>query len=483
MKKGMMAFLGLFFALSFFAAAAVHDREFTLSPDAGNPGSRALSYFGWTRSEGNSSSGEGPVMRRPWIAALETFSLNIAVWAFDRYALNLDYSHISWTSWKDNLKSRWVWDSDTFGTSFFGHAYQGSHYFNSARSLGMNYWESIPYVVGGYVMWGYFMENDPPSKNDVIMTSLGGMSLGEVEYRLSSRLRDGAGGERTWREILAFAIDPVSSFNRWVFGNGTRVSPTNRESPAPFQGSLSFGGSMISKTGGLTGTKFSPGVSYDITYGAGSSEIDSRKPFDLFFLNGEVRYGQKKALISISTYGLLGGKVIGSSDRCKSVIGIFQNYDYFNSETIHLGSVSFSGGLVSLFPLGGDYELTTSLQAGFVPLGGVKNPYVLVGDRDYSYDWGGMGKAEVWLRHPRLGTVAVRCGRFQLYSINSAAPAEADEGHDFWTYVKADYALPLAQNLGLRVEYGFYDLHQKFNGHMPAVAKLSRVGAALDVRF
>ena len=463
----MMTFLGLFFALSFYVAAAVPDWEFTLSPYAKNPDGGAV------------------IKKRPWIAALETFSINIGVWAFDRYVLNLDYSHISWKSWKNNIKNGWIWCPDTLGTSFFGHPYHGSQFFNSARSLGMNFWESIPFAVGGYLMWGYFMENDQPSKNDLIMTSLAGASLGEVEYRLSSHLQDdtATGGGRTWREILAFVIDPVHGFNRLIYGDTGRVSSTNRETSEALQGNLSFGGSMISKTGGLSGMKFSPGVSYDITFGAGSSEIYSQKPFDLFFLNGEIRYGQKQAFISLNTCGLLWGKEVGSSDRCKSVIGIFQNYDYFNCETIHLGGLSFSGGLVSLFPLGGGCELTTSLQLGFVPLGGVKNPYVLVGDRDYGYDWGGMGKAEVWIRHPTIGTLAVRCGRFQLYTINGAVPAEADEGHDFWTYIKADYTLPLAQNLGLRVEYGLYDLHQEFNGHLPVVSKLSRVGAALDVRF
>ena len=324
MKKGMMTFLGLFFALSFYVAAAVPDWEFTLSPYAKNPDGGAV------------------IKKRPWIAALETFSINIGVWAFDRYVLNLDYSHISWKSWKNNSKNGWIWCPDTLGTSFFGHPYHGSQFFNSARSLGMNFWESIPFAVGGYLMWGYFMENDQPSKNDLIMTSLAGASLGEVEYRLSSHLQDdtATGGGRTWREILAFVIDPVHGFNRLIYGDTGRVSSTNRET-----------------SDGLSGMKFSPGVSYDITFGAGSSEIYSQKPFDLFFLNGEIRYGQKQAFISLNTCGLLWGKEVGSSDRCKSVIGIFQNYDYFNCETIHLGGLSFSGGLVSLFPLGGGCAL------------------------------------------------------------------------------------------------------------------------------
>lgn len=485
MKKGIAAFLGLFLALSLYLAAAVPDREFTLSPYAKYADGGAIANSGGTPLQGDSSSSESAVIKRPWIAALETFSINIGVWAVDRYILNRDYARIGWTAWKNNFKNGWIWCPDTFGTSMIGHPYHGSQTFNAARSLGMNFWESVPYSLAGYVMWGYFMENDQPSKNDLFMTGLSGASLGEVEYRLSSQVLDdtATGGERAWREILAFVINPIRGFNRLIYGDATRVSSTNRVTHEPLQGTASVGGSLISGTGGFSGMKFSPGVDYDLTYGVGSSEIYSQKPFDLFFLNGEVRYGQKQVFFSVSTYGLLWGKELGSSVRCKSVIGLFQNYDYFNSETIHVGSMSFSGGLVSLFPLGGDFELTTSVQLGFVPLGGVKNPYVLVKDRDYSYDWGGMGKAEAWLRHPKIGTLAIRIGRFQLYSINGAAPTEGDEGHDYWTYIKADYTLPLAKNLGLSVGYGWYDLHQEFNGHPPVVAKLSRVGASLDMTF
>ncbi len=485
MKKGIAAFLGLFFALTLYAAAAVPDREFSLSPYAKASGGGAAVSSGSTPREGDSSSSEGAVTKRPWIAALETFSINIGVWAVDRYALNRQYARISWSTWKYNLSHGWIWDPDNFHTGFIGHPYHGAQYFNSARSLGMNFWESLPYSLGGYVMWGYFMENDQPSKNDLIMTGLAGAGLGEVEYRLSSQVLDdtATGGERTWREILAFMINPIRGFNRLIYGDAARVSSTNRETREPLHGTVSLGGFLVSETGGFSGMKFSPGLSYDVTYGVGSSEIYSQKPYDLFFLNGEVRYGQQKVFLNLDSYGLLWGHEFGAAEGSKSVVGIFQHYDYLNNETMHMGSTSFAGGLVSTFPLGNDFALQTSFQLGLTPVAGIKNPYVLIEDRDYNYDWGGIAKAEAWLSHPKMGTLAVRFGRFQLYSINAAVPVAADEGHDFLTYLRANYTFPLAAGLGLRVEYGWYDLHQEFSGHLPVVSKLSRVGAALDVRF
>ena len=475
MKKGTVAFLVLFISSSLFLSAGPERWEFTLSPYGGYPA------YGQAVP---SSDGKGP-RKKPLLAALEVFVINAGVWAYDRYALNKDYSHISWKTWKANLKSHWIWDSDSLGTGFFGHPYQGSMYFQSARSLGMTFWESIPYAAGGYLMWGYFMENDPPSYNDLIMTTLGGVGLGEVKYRLSAKLLEGLsdGGGGAWRRILAFALAPISNLNRWIRGGEARFSPGGGGPGPDVHGELSFGGSMISPKGNLAGAKFSPGVSYDIAYGVGRSEIRSGRPFELFFLNGEVRYAQKTAFLDIGTYGLLAGAEIGSSGPSRSVIGLFQNYDYFKSETMYLSGVALSAGLVSLFPLGRRSELITSLQLGFVPLGAARNPYLGVGDRDFNYDWGGMGKAEIWLRHLPIGSISVKAGRYQLYTIDAAAPVGTDKGHDFWTYVKADYRLPLAEHLGLRFDYGLYRLHQEFRIHPPAKTRLSRVGAALDVSF
>lgn len=83
-----------------------------------------------------------------------------------------------------------MWDNDQFSTNQFAHPYHGSLYFNSARTHGLNFWESCPYVLGGSLMWEFWGENEPAAINDVFSTTFGGIAIGEVLYRTSALALD-----------------------------------------------------------------------------------------------------------------------------------------------------------------------------------------------------------------------------------------------------------------------------------------------------
>jgi hypothetical protein len=419
------------------------------------------------------------------MAALNVFVLNIGVWASDRYISNKDYSHISWKSWKRNLSHGFIWDSDSLGIGFFGHPYHGSQYFAAARSLGLNFWESTPYAFGGYLMWGEFLENDPPSKNDLIMTGLGGMVLGESLFRISSSVLDDSatGAERIWREIVAGIIDPVRGLSRLIYGGACEQSPENRQVQMPVHGSISLGATLVSPTSKLSGLKLGTGADLDLVYGLQSSEISSRRPFDLMFFNGEIRYGQQKGNLGLSSYGLLFGKEFGGGEGPRHVLGIFQHYDYQKNEAVRMGGTSLTAGLVSVFPLGGQAELKTSLQLGGMLLGAFQNDNIMFGNQHFNYGWGSAAKAEAWLNVPRFGTMSVRFGNFRLSTIERAALSEATESRDTLTYINAGYTVPLGPSLGLHLHYGYVYHPQRFVGLHANVSKTSQIGAALEARF
>lgn len=423
--------------------------------------------------------------KRPWIAALETFSINVGVWAIDRYALNKDYSRISWTTIQNNFTHGFIWCPDYFPTSFFGHPYHGSQYFNAARSLGLGFWESIPYSLGGYLMWGFFMENDFPSINDTIMTTLGGVSLGELEYRISSQVLDDSatGGNRVGREILAMLIDPIRGLNRLIYGDMFRISSTNRQLREPFQGSMTLGGMMVSDSSNLTNLHFSPGLSYDMIYGMDSTDIVSGHPFDLIFFNGEIRFAQKKAYFGLSTYAPWYAKEWDGSAGQKYILGLFQHYDYVNNEIMNLGATSTALGFVSLLPLGRGATFKASVQAGAMLMSGVKNDYVRVESRDYNYGLGAMAKVEAWLSHPSLGTLSFHLSHFRFFTIEASANVKADVSRDGLTLLNTQYSLPLSDDLGICLDFGLAARRQHFEGHPSASGDLSRVGAALQWYF
>ena len=128
--------------------------------------------------------------KHPWKAAIETFGINAFVQSFDRFVLNEDFAKISFNSIEHNIKNGFVWDNDQFSTNLFAHPYHGGLYFNAARSNGMNFWESIPFSFCGSLMWETTCEVEPPAMNDLIATTVGGVCIGEVTYRISDLILD-----------------------------------------------------------------------------------------------------------------------------------------------------------------------------------------------------------------------------------------------------------------------------------------------------
>ncbi len=159
-----------------------------------------------------------PTPRRPVVAVAEALGVNALVWSFNYFIREDNYSfQIGWRTVEANLRHGMEWDPNKFKVNFFDHPFHGSLYFNAARSNGFNFWESAPFSFAGSLMWEFFMESEYPSYNDTVMTTFGGMALGESFYRFSEHiLDDRAGGlNRVWREAAALAINPVGGSIVW----------------------------------------------------------------------------------------------------------------------------------------------------------------------------------------------------------------------------------------------------------------------------
>jgi hypothetical protein len=105
-----------------------------------------------------------------WQPATQVLGINLLFMGFNRYVAKAEYGYVSFDTWKHNLKTGPEWDTDQFGINFIGHPFQGTLYFNAARSHGYSYWQSLPFAVDGSLTWEYFGENTLPSYNDMIYT-------------------------------------------------------------------------------------------------------------------------------------------------------------------------------------------------------------------------------------------------------------------------------------------------------------------------
>ena len=159
-----------------------------------------------------------------WVPAVQVVAENLVLNIVDRTVLHLEFAKTNPKTWNRTLhagfpwNSGWEWDQDRFGNNFLSHPMMGSFYYSAARTNGYNFWQSAPIVFAGSYMWKIFGENGKPEREDLINTTVDGILLGEVTYRLSSNILDDrtTGPERAFREILAGLINPIRGFNRLV---------------------------------------------------------------------------------------------------------------------------------------------------------------------------------------------------------------------------------------------------------------------------
>ena len=115
------------------------------------------------------------------------------------------------------------------------------------------------------------MENEPPSINDMLATTFGGIELGEITYRLSDLFIDNrsSGAERVGREVLAGILSPVRAFNRIISGEAWRhgSSKGRTYSSVPVNFIVTMGPRFLAEQDGSKRGTTSLNINFRIDYG------------------------------------------------------------------------------------------------------------------------------------------------------------------------------------------------------------------------
>jgi hypothetical protein len=392
-----------------------------------------------------------------WKPALEVLGNNVFTWSVDRFVLNANYARIGPSTWKYNIQKGWEWDADRFGINFIGHPYSGSMYFNAARSQGYNYVQSIPFAIGGSLMWEYFGENTRPSYNDVINTPVNGVFLGEIFYRLSSNILDdrATGGNRVLREVVAGLIDPMRGFNRLLQGKSFRHTTTEVYQKEPLNITVSAGVHKINQD---NKTFFSYGptnelVNIQLDYG-NPFEIIRRKPFDVFRFRTEFSFGSgRKILDNVIGYGVLFGRTTNWG-KLSVLYGAFQYYDYWDNKTFELGAIGFGGGFITKYPISKTINLYTNFHVAAIPLAGNSTRYGPDTSqvRDYTYNDGLEAKFETTLNLGKFISTSVSYYYYILHTF--VGPA----GNNYIGILRPRINVQIYKNLSLGFEhFQYYD--------------------------
>lgn len=413
---------------------------------------------------------------RFFTAAAEIALIELVPWAFSRYVTEEDYAYVSTETVRENFESGFGFDRDTFDMNQSMHPLHGSLYFNAARSNGYSYWESGAFTLASSFLWECCMENTPPAINDLVNTTLGGMSRGEMAHRLGVMIRDNRaiGRNRFWREVGGAIVDPVGAFTRLLHG----------ELAGPFPNPDERFPSRFSVVGDLGYRHVSAGaedpdqgiVSLSAVYGDPfAGEI--RKPFDSFWLEADVATTGVKR---VQGRGVLKGWELGDpTGRLRHVIGVFQEYEYFDSESQVFAAQIFSVGLLSRYDLRKDLYVRTDVTAIAFPLAAIQTVDTLNPETGRTYDFAPGGGFRGDARLYRKEWEIVRVG----YGVAFAHTANGTSRSNTLQFFRASARLPLSRSVGAGAGYSWYSRRTTYPGFQEPPASQSewRLFASLSL--
>ena len=331
---------------------------------------------------------------------------------------------------KRNISNGFVWDNDKFSTNLFDHPYHGGLYFNAARSNGLSLGGATLYTVGGSLMWEYLMENELPSLNDFVATSIGGVCLGEITFRLSDWLIDDrtSGWGRFGREFCVMLISPVRGLNRIISGDAWKIRNINgrseRTPPVRFYATSGYSGFAESRKNRYEQSMY---IETTLFYNTIFSE-QNEKPYDAFVFNAHFNFFSNQPLFgNVSALCQIWGENIHLKNKRSDLQwGVFQHFDYYDARAVYKRETinSYKISQVAAFGLGGHFKTNLTERTSFVMsaylngvvLGGSFTDYYRVDERDYNLGSGFSAKTSGWLGFGTKAELTATIEKYRLYT-------------------------------------------------------------------
>lgn len=372
-----------------------------------------------------------------WRPAAQVVIENTILNIMDRTVMHLQFAKTDFHTWSRTLKAGfpwtngWEWDQDRFGNNFLSHPMMGSFYYSAARTNGYNFWASVPIVFAGSYMWKIFGENGTPEREDLINTTVDGVLLGEVTYRLSSNILDdrATGAERVFREIAAGLINPVRGINRLFDGKYKRHVTKEIYQKEPVNIALLIGAHSINnQTNQLLSGHTDEMVNIQLNYG-NPFERRSIKPFDYFKFRAEMNFGVGRKIVdNITGYGALLGRAY-QFGPFNMLVGGFQHYDYYDATAFELSTIAFGPGVITRLRLGPTSNLDLNLHMAYVPFAGSSVGPVTDTSfyRDYRFADGWEAKVETSVNYKNFATLSLWYYYYFIHSFNNTGKDESPE--------------------------------------------------------
>ncbi len=392
--------------------------------------------------------------KRYFRAAIEITSLNVAIWLFNRYVIKEKWAYVSWDSWRDNLKSGFTWDKDTYWTNLLGHPYHGAINYAVARANNLNVFESTLFTLFGSATWELFLESrgdkdNPPSRNDLITNTLGGLVMGDILFKAANLFIDesAVGFERILRETMAFVVNPGNIF-RVFSGDAFRIGLP----PEKHYFNLKFPFGAYKTRSGQPTFLMALGLEYN-DYLKG--ETSSLRSYDWFSLSIRLGLQDYKLLdTEILTTGILAGKKIKGG-----FAGLFGVFDYMDTQTSEIMSALGVGpGLVTISEPDSRFYLNSS-GILYLIFGG-SSPSIESSDAHfgtkindpYYFGPGLLGRVKLEFGRRGLGSIDTGFSQYWVHSIYT-------DVNEFLGILTLNLNCDISKRSQISVEYDYYLRH------------------------
>jgi len=331
--------------------------------------------------------------KRPLRGTTELFLTQAVPWSINRFVRKAEFAKITFKSLAHNVNpGSWEWDDNSFQTNQFAHPFHGNLYFNTLRTNGYNFWGSAPAAFAGSLFWETAGETHVPAPNDFINTSLGGISLGEMTYRLSNALIDPSarGFRRTTQEIVGLLLNPVNGLNRILDKKWGRVKPFSSQEPRPklVHTFMDYGGRFFSeKTEDFFKRRGNNEFYLRLRLLYGDPDEESKIPFSSFSMTAEAGASDSGYLNTLAVTGYIRRWKMKSNDKAKHMGVISMNYDFLKNNAFEYGAQSFRYSVISDWKTKNPRnQLKTTAGASLIVLAAVPDVYLYYGEgRNYDY--------------------------------------------------------------------------------------------------
>lgn len=428
-------------------------------------------------------------------AATGMFVPTVVLSLWNRYASGSGWAKVDYARNFNRIKNgtvKWEWDTDWYWTNFVLHPYQGQLSYSAFRTANFSQFESILAATFGSFVWETMCENNTPSLNDMVYTSLGAWPMGEMLHRLSFE------ADEAWGP-LRFLITPMRIWNEGITGDRPYGTHGNIKELSFYTGFGAANGvndaADYEKADEVYPLFASLGL--NVVYGD-SFYHDSNDPFSAFNLSiggslgkgcGEGYRALEKDLMHnlyIFSDGWVLSRSVAESDGRDTTVGLIFDYDFLWHSFMNFSTLAPGFAVKQRFT-GEKAKVEWELHLDAVLLGTHDVWYyrrgIIDSDRIYkAYNYSVGAEAVAVLRYKfNDGPAFVLNDHFYVFYDFKDAKHEVEPGVSVFNYLRGEVTFPVSEEIDLGAENILYSSYSVFDEY-PDIASLM-YSAGFFVRY